>query len=255
MKRYLIPMVVVLAVLAAAWPTFGQREGQPAERRAAEREDWPMFQMLSPEEAAKLKEKWPNMSEDERANFRAEMRQRWQNLSEEEKEKLKAGMRERFGAGRLGPGMGREEQLQAVKAIEEQVAKLKAAIETGITPEALQKLRDAPAEDSAKIREKLMKARQSRQDAIAAIEAQIAKLKGEGAPIGPPPGVLLGELQAIRKMAVEEKAQETAKRLERLIGKYQTELRVRPREAQQEPPRPERPRGDRPEKTRQGGER
>jgi len=100
-----------------------------------------------------------------------------------------------------------------------------------------------------------MKARQSRQEAIAAIEAQIAKLKGEGAPMGPPPGALLGELQAIRKMAVEEKAQETAKRLERLISKYQTELKVRPPEARQEPPRPEKPRGERLEKKSEGGER
>jgi len=145
MRRCLIPTVLVLTVLAVAWPAFGQRQEKAAERQAGQREDWPMFQMLSPEEAAKLKEKWPNMSEDERAKFRAEMRQRWQNLSEEEKEKLKARMRERFGAGSLGPGMGREEQLQAVKAIEEQVAKLKAAIEGTMTPEALQKLRDAPA--------------------------------------------------------------------------------------------------------------
>ena len=127
MKRYLMPAVLALTVLAVAWPTFGQRERQPAERQAAERQDGPMFQMLSPEEAAKLKEKWPNMSEDERAKFRAEMRQRWQNMSEEEKEKFKAGMRERFGAGRLGPGMGREEQLQVIKVIEEQLAKLKSS--------------------------------------------------------------------------------------------------------------------------------
>jgi len=252
MRRYVIPTVLVLTVLAVAWPTFGQRQQKASERQAGQREDWPMFQMLSPEEAAKLKEKWPNMSEEERANFRAEIRQRWQNLSEEEKEKVKARMRER--SARV-PGMGREEQLQAIKAIEEQVAKLKAAIEETITPEALQKLRDAPAQETAKIREKLMKARQSRQEAVAAIEAQIAKLKGEGAPIGPPPGALLGELQAIRKMAVEEKAQETAKRLERLISRYQSELKARLPETQQEPPRPEKPRGDRPEKTREGGER
>lgn len=248
MKRYLISTIVILAVLAVAWPVFGQRQGQPAERRAAEREDWPLFQMLPPEEAAKLKEKWPNMSEEERAKFRAQIRERWQNLSEEEKEKLKARMRDRLGAARLGPGMGREEQLQAIKVIEEQVAKLKAAVEETITPEALQKLRDAPAEESTKIREKLTKARQSRQDAIAAIEAQIAKLKGEGAPAGPPPAALLGELQAIRKMAVEEKAQETAKRLERLISRYEAQPRARPREGQQEPARPERPRAGRPER-------
>jgi len=241
MRRDLILMVMAVAVLAIAWPTFAQRE------------NWPMFQMLSPEEAAKLKEKWPNMSEEERAKFRADMRQRWQNLSEEDKEKFKAGMRERFGTGR--PGMGREEQLQVIKVIEEQVARLKAAIEETMTPEALQKLRDAPAEETTKIREKLMKARQSRQEAIAAIEVQIARLKGEGAPITPPPRALLGELQAIRKMAVEEKAQETAKRLERLIGKYQSDLKARPPEAQQEPPRPEKTGGDRPEKKREGGER
>jgi len=245
MKRYPILTVLVLMVFAVAWPTFGQREGQPAERQAGQRQDGPMFQMLSPKEAAKLKEKWPNMSEDESAKFRAEMRQRWQNMSEEEKEKFKAGMRERVGAAGLGTGMMREEQLQAVKTIEEQVAKLKAAIEETMTREVLQKLRETGAEERTKIREKLMKARQLRQEAIAGIESQIAKLKGEGASMGPPPGVLLGELQAIRKIAVEEKAQETAKRLERLISKYQSELKARLPATQQEPPEPEKLRGER----------
>lgn len=253
MKRYLIPMVLILTVFAAAWPTFGQREGQPAERREVERQNVPMFQMLSPEEAAKLKEKWPNMSEDERAKFRAEMRQRWQNMSEQEKEKFKAGIRQRLGTG--SPGMGREEQLQVIKVIEDQVAKLKAAVEEMMTPEALQKLREVSAEEKTKIREKLMRSRQSRREAIAAIEAQIAKLNGEGAPIGLPPGALLGELQAIRKMAVEEKAQETAKRLERLISKYQGELKPRPSNARQEPSRPEKPGGERLEKKREGDDR
>ena len=63
MKRYSILMVVVLMVLAVAWTAFGQREGQPAERQGF----------------------GPQMSEEERAK----MRERFQNMSEEEKEKLK----------------------------------------------------------------------------------------------------------------------------------------------------------------------
>jgi len=84
---------------------LGQRLGGPREGKA-------MFQMLSPEEAAELKEKWPNMSEEEREQFSAQMAERWQNLSEEERqqviERRRAEMRERFGDRRKqGSGQGR----------------------------------------------------------------------------------------------------------------------------------------------------
>ncbi|MHC4172043.1 MAG: hypothetical protein ACYTBX_06855 [Planctomycetota bacterium] len=75
------------------------REGGPAQRRGEGREGMPMFQMLPPEEAAKLRERWPNMSEEEREKFTAQMLERWENMSEEEREQARerrsAEMRQR----------------------------------------------------------------------------------------------------------------------------------------------------------------
>ncbi|MFQ6034707.1 MAG: hypothetical protein ACE5NM_02530 [Sedimentisphaerales bacterium] len=62
-------------------PRLGQRLGRPREGMA-------MFQMLPPEEAAQLRERWPNMSEEERERFRTQMRERWENMSEEERQQL-----------------------------------------------------------------------------------------------------------------------------------------------------------------------
>ena len=91
-------------------PMFGL-EGGPGQRLGGPREGMAMFQMLPPEEAAELKERWPNMSEEEREQFRAQMAERWENMSEEERqqviERRRAEMRERFGDKRPqggGPG-------------------------------------------------------------------------------------------------------------------------------------------------------
>ena len=76
MKRYLIPIVAVVVVLAVVLAAFGQQEGRGGRQR------------LSDEE-------------------RAKMRERFQNMSEEEREQFRARMRERGGSGR-GGSMGRE---------------------------------------------------------------------------------------------------------------------------------------------------
>jgi len=97
-----------------ARPMFGPEggPGQPAFGGGGPREGMAMFQMLSPEEAAELKERWPNMSEEEREQFRVQMAERWENMSEEERqqliEKRRAEMRQRFGDKRQqGGGQGR----------------------------------------------------------------------------------------------------------------------------------------------------
>jgi len=114
-------------------PMFGP-EGGLGQGLGGPREGMAMFQMLSPEEAAELKERWPNMSEEEREQLRTQMAERWQNLSEEERqqvlekrraemqerrarfenmseeerEKFRAEMRQRFGDRRpQGSGQGR----------------------------------------------------------------------------------------------------------------------------------------------------
>ncbi len=195
MKRYLILIGAVLVVLALAWSAFGQREG----RRPAEgREGRGRAGALSAEE-------------------RASMRERWQNMSEEEREKLRTQMRERFGSGRR---LGREDQLKAIKAIEAQLAKLKAGIEAR-GPEARRRGQDLSDEERAKLRERFTKAREERQKAIDAIIAQIARLQRQRRPTAEGEKFIIvntGELKAVRELAVKEKARETAQRLERLIA-------------------------------------
>jgi len=227
MKRYLISVATGLLVIAVVGAAFGQ-----AEERAKQREN--------------MRQRFQDMSEAEREKFRAEMqerRERWESMSEEEKEKFRAEMSERFGAGRSG--IGREEQLKAIEAIEEQVAKLKTIIEA-ISPEDRSRLRELPEEERTKLREKMTKAFRERQTAIGVIEEQLVKLRGPGRPqAGREPSI--DELRAIHDLAVKEKATETAGRLERLISRYQREsIGDRTREPLPRPERLERPSRERP---------
>ena len=188
MKRYLISMVAVLMVLAVVWTAFGRPQDAPAQRRGA-----------------------PQMSEEERAK----MRERFQNMSEEEREKFRAQMRERFGD--RGAMFGREAQLEAIKAIEEQVAKLKAGMESQGEQRPSQ---DLSEEERTKLREQFAKAREERQTAIKTIVAQIARLQGQRPPAAEGEEFIIintAELKAVRELAAKEKAKETADRLTALV--------------------------------------
>ena len=230
MKRCIVSIAVALTVLMAAWPVRGQN--QPGTGR--------------PEQFQDMREKWQNMSEEEREKFRAEMRekrQEWENMSEADKEKLRAQMREKFDA-RPAP-MGREEQLAAIKEIEGQLAKLKASLEAAAAPDR-GRMRDLSQEERDKLREKMMAAMRDRQTAIRAIDDQLAKLRGPLRP-GPEPRAPISELKAIHELAVKENATETAARLEKLMAGYRGEFRPgdlpperRPR-GDMDRPRPERP--------------
>ena len=138
-------------------------------------------------------------------------------MSDEDRAKLRDQMRERFGF-RPG-GMGRDAQLNSIKAIEAQVARLKAAVEVGM-PENRNQLRELSAEDRAKLREKMMTAMRERQIAIRAIEQELAKLGGPRRP-ATVSEARLSELRAIHKLALREKATQTADRLDKLIVGYQ----------------------------------
>ena len=186
MKRYLIPIVAVVVVLAVVLAAFGQAE------RGGGR------QTLSQEE-------------------RAKMRERFQNMSEEEREKFRAQMRERFSSGR-GGFMGREGQLEAIKAIEAQLVKLKAA---QITRPA-GGYQDLSEDERAKLREKMMKVFQDRQKALQTIIAQVARLQGRRGPAAEGAQYLIintSDLKPIQAAATKEKAKETAQLLERLIAR------------------------------------
>lgn len=230
MKRYLISTVAVLVVLVVALGAFAQDE-----ESAGQGAQW-----------QNMRQRFQNMSEEEKEKFRTEMRQRrerFQNMSEEEKEKFRAEMQQRFGGAR--PSLSREAQLEKVKAIEELVAKLKAVV-TGTAPGARGSFRDLSQEERTKLRDKMTKAALERQLLIKSIEQQLAELRGPGRPqAGPQPSI--GELRAIHELAVKEKATQTASRLERLIARYQRESRGgRQRESQQRPERLERPQRERP---------
>ena len=189
MKRYLIPIVAVVVVLAVAWAAFGQAE-RGGGRRATEGR-----QNLSEEERAKMRERFQNMSEEERAKFRAQ----------------------RGGFGR-GGFMSPEDQQKAIKAIEGELAKLKAAQIT--RPEG--GFQNLSEDERTKLREKMTKVFRERQQALQTIIAQVARLQGRRLP--PAEGaqyliINVGDLKPIQDSAVKEKAKETAQLLERLIAR------------------------------------
>lgn len=207
MKRCIISVVLVLVFSGPAWV----QEARPA---AEGRQGGQRFQNLSDEERARMRERFQNMSEADREKFRAEMRQR-------------------FGSG--GRGLGREEQLKAIEAIEQQVAKLKATVAEAMEPQA--RVRDIPEAERAKLREKMAAAMRQRQQAIRAIEEELAKLKGPGQQGRPEPRASLGQLKAIHELAVKENATQTAGRLEKLIAGYQSQSTDSTRDPEQRPPR------------------
>lgn len=221
MNRHVISLAIVMAVLMGTYAAFAQ-DNKPAERE---------------ESQVEIRQRFRNMSEAERQKLQAEMREareRWQNMSEADREKFRARMRERLVSG--PQIISREEQLKAIETIEEQVAKLKAALEA-VSPENRSQFRDLSEEERAALREKMVAAMRGRQTAIRTIEDELAKLRGRGRPeIAQQEQI--GELRAIHKLAVKEKAAETAERLEKLIASLR-------REPPRGGPRPElRPRGD-----------
>jgi len=114
--------------------------------------------------------------------------------------------------------MGPEDQQKAIKAIEGELAKLKAA---QITMPA-GGFRDLPEDERAKLREKMTKVRQVQQNALQTIIAQVARLQGRRQPAAEGAQYLIinvGDLKPIQAAATKEKAKETAKLLQSLIAR------------------------------------
>ncbi|HLB74328.1 MAG TPA: DUF3106 domain-containing protein [Sedimentisphaerales bacterium] len=205
MKHRIFAVAVVLVVLVVAWTAFAA-SGAAGTREGAGRAGLPG---MSEEERAQMRERFQNMSEEERAKLREEMRARFEGMSEEER----SAARQRFG-GRTR--LSREDQLKAIAAMEEQLAKLKAGIESS-TPASGANLRDLPEEERTKLREQMTKARQDQEAAVTALRAEIDKLSPPRST--PEQGEALRELRAISELAGTEKAAETKKRLDALIAK------------------------------------
>lgn len=103
MNRRIVSFLVVLMTLAPASTTFGQGSDRKPARP------------VSPGQRP--------LEELSREDF-AEMRERWRNMSEEEREKFRAQMRQRFEAMRRGTTADRQ-----LRGIEGQIAGLKAQYE------------------------------------------------------------------------------------------------------------------------------
>ena len=221
MRRCTFTLIAALAVLVAAQATFVQAGQAARETRARAR-----FQDMSAQEREKLREDYEKMSPEEKAKFRAEMQER-------------VGVRSRV--------LGREQQLKVVAAIQKQLDKLKAAIES-IDPEARRGIRDMSAEEQAKLRAKTTAAMRGRISAVRAIDQELVKLGMPPRQAGGP-GPNINELKKIHALAVKENATGTAKSIEQLIARYQRRApgRERPdqprtrREKPERPPRPDRP--------------
>ena len=170
MKKYAIPAVIILAVLALVMVSFGQ----PQDREA-------------------MRERFRNMSEEERAKFREQMRARG------------------FGAR-----LSREDQEKAIKTIEEQVAKLKAATQVQRPEGGFQNLSE---EERNKLRQSFM----DRRNALQAIVNQVAALQGRTQPEGAEDARFMiintADLKPIQEAAEKEKAKETAELLARMASR------------------------------------
>ncbi len=179
------------------------------------------------------------------------MRERFQNMSEEERKK----MRERMGGGRRAGFIGREDQEKAIKTIEAQLAKLKATQTTRPSGG----FRDLSEDERAKLREKMTKVFQDRQKALQTIIAQVARLQGRRQPAAEGTRYLIvntNDLKPIQAAAAKEKAKETTQLLERLIARGSGRRGFgggRPPGARQRPQGGQRgPRGTRPPGDREG---
>lgn len=209
MKKRIIIVGVAFVALSLAWTLFAAEESAERPRRGG-------FGNMSAEERTAMRERFQNMSEEERQKFREQMRARFENMSEEDR----AAMRQRMG-GRTR--LSREEELASITAMQQQLAKLKASIES-TAPRTDANYRDLSEEERNKLREQMTKARTNRQTAITALRAEIDKLS--------PPRptevqmATLRELRAISELAGKEKAKETKTRVEALIAKQAEQMQM-----------------------------
>ncbi len=174
MKKYAIPAVILLAILALVMVSYGQAQNRDSQRQA--------------------------------------MRERFQNMSEEER----AAFRERMRAGGFGARLSQEEQQKAVKTIEEQVAKLKAAVQVERPQGGFQ---DLSEEERTKFRQTMT----DRRTALQTIIAQVAALEGRRQPEGVEDARFIiintADLKPIQEMAEKEKATETSQLLARMASR------------------------------------
>jgi len=122
MKKHLISIGVVLVALTMVWSAFGQEEEKKARRRREGDEEATRPRTRSTRPAATRGEgREGRRTQGMFSEEMAKIRERWPNMSEEEKEKFRAQMRERIGATpRTTTGRG-----EVSRVFEQQIARLK----------------------------------------------------------------------------------------------------------------------------------
>ena len=151
MKKRLVSIIVIFVALMMVWSTFARAEETSARRRERAEGDRPTARGARP--AAPRAPGLSGLSPEEREK----MRERWQNMSVEEREKFRAEVRERFGA------MGRPTQREGQpRVFEQQIAQLKKEQEQNIKElrEILDLARKEKATQTAKRVEQLISKRQ-----------------------------------------------------------------------------------------------
>ena len=118
----------------------------------------------------------------------------------------------------------RQAQTEAIETIQKQAAKLKTASEESAKRMAsFRNWQDLSEEERAKLREEWTKRREEWGKTLAAIEEQVAKLKGRR-PLTAEHEESINELKKIQELAEKEDADETAKHVEELIAERQEEF-------------------------------
>jgi septal ring factor EnvC (AmiA/AmiB activator) len=117
--------------------------------------------------------------------------------------------------------MNREEQLKAIAAIQEQLGKLKAALEAPMPgmPEG-RSFQDLSDEERTKMREAMTTRRNEQAKVVSAIEQELSKLKGVGQ-LRTEQEESIAPLKEILASAQKEQAKETAGKVEQLIAQRQ----------------------------------
>jgi len=117
--------------------------------------------------------------------------------------------------GRARAGVWRQYQFKAIAAIEEQLAKMKSALESSSA--GREDWQNLSQEERNKLREQFRKMREERQKSIAVIEEELARLEGRRR-LQRRHEESIGKLNNILELARKEKATETAAAVEKLIA-------------------------------------
>lgn len=145
-----------------------------------------------------------------------------QNMSPEQRRQLINQMRQRRGSSSLRTDQ--PEQIKAIDAIQEQLVKYKTAVQN-VNRQDILNFEKISEEQQNKLVQNMTKVAQERQKALTTMEEKIPVIRGRIIQ-NTEPFMPIRELKLIQQLAVREKAEQTAQRIERLIAIYERESRI-----------------------------